>query len=136
MDEIDWKSEAAQALKRQDCFDLLNRLNEKMPPVSTRADIYVVDGAAMAFEYDARRTEDIDCVIRRHEAEVLIAAEAVAAEMPGLPPDWLNQAAKESGNLPAGPDQDERPSYRATRIEANSASPEWLLAMKLDANRE
>lgn len=137
MDEIDWRSEGAQSLKRQDCFELLNRLNEKMPPMGTAADIYVVGGAAMAFEYDdARRTEDIDCVIGRHEAAVLIAAEAVAAETPGLPADWLNPSAKESGNLPEGPDPDERPSYRATRIEANSASPEWPLAMKLDANRE
>jgi hypothetical protein len=108
-----------------------------MPPVHTPADIYVVGGAAMALEYDAvRQTEDIDVVIRRYESEVLAAAEAVAAENADIEPDWLNQTAKAHKNLPRVADPDERTSYEGSRVRVNSAGPEWLLAMKIEAGRE
>ncbi len=137
MDEIDWSTEKRRLLDRRRCYELLDKLNEKMPPVHTPADIYVVGGAAMALEYDAvRQTEDIDVVIRRYESEVLAAAEAVAAENADIEPDWLNQTAKAHKNLPRVADPDERTSYEGSRVRVNSAGPEWLLAMKIEAGRE
>lgn len=137
MDEIDWSSERRGLLDRRRCYELLDKLNERMPPVPTPADIYVIGGAAMALEYDpARQTEDIDVVIRRYESEVLAAAEAIAAENPDLGPDWLNQTANAHNNLPRVADPDERTSYEGSRIRVKSAGAEWLLAMKIEAGRE
>lgn len=137
MDEIDWSSEKRGLLDRQRCYELLDKLNQKMPPVPTPAEIYVIGGAAMALEYDAtRQTEDVDVVIRRYGSEVLAAAEAIAAESPGLGADWLNQTAKAHRNLPTAADPDERTSYEGSRIRVKSAGAEWLLAMKIEAGRE
>ena len=62
-------------------YELLDRLNEKMPPLRQPAGIYVIGGAAMMFEYDAgRETEDVDCIIEDYREEVIEAAEQVAAE--------------------------------------------------------
>ena len=117
--------------------ELLGRLSEKMPALQEPAEIYVIGGAAMMFEYDARRqTEDIDCVIRSYRPEVLEAAEQVAREEPGLGPDWLNEEADKFGSVPEGPDPDERTSYSGARIHVVSAGPERLLAMKLSSNRQ
>lgn len=137
MDEIDWTSERRRLLDRRRCYELLDKLNEKMPPVRTPADIYLIGGAAMALEYDpVRQTEDMDVVIRRYESEVLAAAEAIAAENPDIEPDWLNQTAKAHKNVPTVADPDERTSYEGSRIRVKSAGAEWLLAMKIEASRE
>lgn len=124
-------------LTRSRGMELLNRLSENMPVLPQPADIYVVGGAAMMFEYDAaRETEDIDCIIRRYREEVLEAAERVAEAEPGLSPDWLNEEASNMGLPPEAGDLEERLSYDGQRIRIASASPRRLLAMKLDSHRE
>ena len=54
------------------------------------------------------------------------------AEEQGLPVDWLNDAVK--GFMP-GPDEDPRPVPDIQGIEVTTASPRYLLAMKLMAMR-
>lgn len=92
----------------------------------------------IAFEYDPadRRTQDIDCIIKRYREEVIEAAERVAEEAGNIPPDWLNEVAYQQGKLPQGDDTDQRTSYQGTRLVVHSAGPERLLAMKLHASRE
>jgi hypothetical protein len=85
----------------------------------------------MALAYSARRvTRDIDAVF---EPKMLIyeAAERVAERL-DLPEDWLNDGVK--GFLP-GPDRDAVPLPQVTGIEVTTASPRYLLAMKLLAMR-
>jgi Nucleotidyltransferase of unknown function (DUF6036) len=68
------------------------RLGDRLGRRGVVADIYVFGGAAMALEYDARRsTRDIDAVFEPHGV-VVEEAWAVADEM-RLPRWWLNNQA-------------------------------------------
>lgn len=63
---------------------------------------------------------------------VIYAAAAKVANQMELPEDWLNDAAK--GFMP-GPDEERRPLPEIEGIEVSTASPRYLLAMKLMASR-
>lgn len=109
----------------------LQALGEELTREEVRAQIFIVGGAAMALAYSTRRvTKDIDAVFEPKQS-VYAAAARVAAEL-GLPEDWLNDAVK--GFLP-GPDEDPRPVPAIEGIEVTTASPRYLLAMKLMAMR-
>lgn len=111
---------------------LFEELSEELERRGTRAEIFLVGGAAMALAYDARRaTRDIDAVFQPKE-EVYSAAAAVAARH-DLPDDWLNDGVK--GFLP-GDDPRARPVYESDALRVDVASPQYLLAMKLLAARE
>ena len=85
----------------------------------------------MALAYSTRRvTKDIDAVFEPKSA--IYAAAAKVAEDLGLPEDWLNDAAK--GFMP-GDDEHPRPVPDVRGIEVTTASPRYLLAMKLMAMR-
>lgn len=112
--------------------DLFRRLGERLQRRGVVGDVYVIDGAAMALAYDARRaTRDIDAVIRSHGV-VLDEAHALADEL-GLPRWWLNEQASvyvaRSGD-PEAPISFDHPGLRVS-----TASPEHLLAMKAMASR-
>jgi hypothetical protein len=93
--------------------------------------VFIVGGAAMALAYSTRRvTRDIDAVFEP-KAAIYQAARKVARDL-GLPDDWLNDAAK--GYMP-GTDHDARPLPAVHGIEISTASPRYLLAMKLMAMR-
>ncbi len=85
----------------------------------------------MALAYSTRRvTKDIDAVF---EPKALIyEAAAKVAEDLGLPEDWLNDAVK--GFMP-GEDEHPRALPEIEGIEITTASPRYLLAMKLMAMR-
>jgi hypothetical protein len=109
----------------------LEALGEELTSEGVRGQVFIVGGAAMALAYSARRvTRDIDAVF---EPKMLIyeAAERVAERL-DLPEDWLNDGVK--GFLP-GPDRDAVPLPQVTGIEVTTASPRYLLAMKLLAMR-
>lgn len=85
----------------------------------------------MALAYSTRRvTKDIDAVFEPKSA-IYDAAEKVA-QTHGLPADWLNDAAK--AFMP-GKDAHARPLPDIEGIEVTTASPRYLLAMKLMAMR-
>jgi len=85
----------------------------------------------MALAYSTRRvTKDIDAVFE--PKAVVYAAAARVAEQLGLPDDWLNDAVK--GFMP-GPDDEARPVPEIQGIEVSTASPRYLLALKLMAMR-
>ena len=112
-------------------LDALNALGEQLSRQDIRGQIFIVGGAAMALAYSTRRvTKDIDAVFEPKSA-IYTAAEKVAEEQ-GLPADWLNDAAK--AFMP-GRDPEARPLPNVKGIEVTTASPRYLLAMKLMAMR-
>jgi Nucleotidyltransferase of unknown function (DUF6036) len=112
-------------------LDALQALGAELTREGVRAQIFIVGGAAMALAYSTRRiTKDIDAVFEPKHT-VYAAAASVAEEL-GLPDDWLNDAVK--GFMP-GPDDAPRPVPAVEGIEVTTASPRYLLAMKLMAMR-
>jgi Nucleotidyltransferase of unknown function (DUF6036) len=119
-------------LDREQIRRLFDELSEELARRGTRAEIFLVGGAAMALAYDARRaTRDIDAVFQPKEE--VYAAAAVVAGRHDLPDDWLNDGVK--GFL-SGDDPQARPVYESDALHVDVASPRYLLAMKLLASRE
>lgn len=109
----------------------LQALGEELLREDVRGQIFIVGGAAIALAYSTRRvTKDIDAVFEP-KAAIYKAAEKVAADLE-LPEDWLNDAVK--GYMP-GADEHPRPLPGIRGIEITTASPRYLLAMKLMAMR-
>jgi Nucleotidyltransferase of unknown function (DUF6036) len=109
----------------------LEALGDELTSQGVRGQIFIVGGAAMALAYSTRRiTKDIDAVFEPKSA--IYTAAAKVAEEHGLPEDWLNDAAK--GFMP-GEDEHARPVPEVRGIEITTASPQYLLAMKLMAMR-
>jgi Nucleotidyltransferase of unknown function (DUF6036) len=110
----------------------LQALGDELTRNGIHGQVFVVGGAAIALAYSTRRvTRDIDAVFE--PKTVIYEAAAKVADKLGLPEDWLNDAVK--GYLPAGPDEESRPLVEIRGIEVNTASPRYLLAMKLMAMR-
>ncbi len=109
----------------------LQALGDELTRQGVRGQIFIVGGAAMALAYSTRRvTRDIDAVFEPKSS--IYEAAATVAEDLGLPKDWLNDAVK--GFMP-GKDAQARSVPEITGIEITTASPEYLLAMKLMAMR-
>lgn len=109
----------------------LQALGDELTRQGIKGQIFVVGGAAMALAYSTRRvTKDIDAVFEP-KSIIYRAADEVAEEL-GLPEGWLNDAVK--AYLP-GPDRDARVVPEIHGLEVTTASPRYLLAMKLLAMR-
>jgi hypothetical protein len=109
----------------------LQALGDELSREGIRGQIFIVGGAAMALAYSTRRvTKDIGAVFEP-KTSIYEAAAKVADEL-GLPEDWLNDAAK--AYMP-GVDKNPRPLPDVHGIEITTASPRYLLAMKLMAMR-
>jgi len=111
---------------------LFGELSDWLEKAGVHAQLFVVGGAAMALAYDeGRLTRDVDAVLVP-APEVRKAAESIA-EVHGLEPDWLNDAAK--GFLP-GSDENPTTVFASESLLVQIPSPEYLLAMKLHASRD
>ncbi|HEY1776083.1 MAG TPA: hypothetical protein VGG41_07985 [Solirubrobacteraceae bacterium] len=109
----------------------LEDLGHELTSQGIHGQIFIVGGAAMALAYSNRRvTKAIDAAFEP-KAAIYEAAQRVAERL-GLPDDWLNDGVK--GFLP-GVDRDARPLPEIRGIEVSTASPRYLLAMKLLAMR-
>jgi hypothetical protein len=116
---------------RPEILKALQALSDELSARGVRGQIFIVGGAAMALAYSTRRvTKDIDAVFEPKSS--IYEAAAKVAENLGLPEDWLNDAAK--GFMPGG-DGEARPVPDIQGIEITTASPRYLLAMKLMAMR-
>lgn len=116
---------------RAEILRALQALGDELTARAVHGQIFVVGGAAMALAYSTRRvTKDIDAVFEP-KSSIYEAAAKVAEDL-GLPDDWLNDAAK--GFMP-GSDREARPVPDIEGIEITTASPRYLLAMKLMAMR-
>ena len=120
-----------QRFSRAQIVRALQALGEELARRGIRGQIFIVGGAAMALCYSTRRvTRDIDAVFEP-KASIYEAAVAIATEL-GLPDDWLNDAVK---SYLSGKDEDARRLPEVDGIEITTASPRYLLAMKLMAMR-
>lgn len=120
-----------KAFNRKEIVEALQALGAELTREGVRGEIFVVGGAAMAIAYSTRRvTKDVDAVFEPKSA-VYEAAGRVAEQL-CLPDDWLNDAVK--GFMP-GPDAEAVAVPEVEGIEVTTASPEYLLAMKLIAMR-
>ncbi len=118
-------------LTRARILTALQALGDELRGRGIRGQIFIVGGAAMALAYSERRvTRDIDAVFEP-KSSIYAAAAKVAQEL-DLPEDWLNDAVK--AFMP-GEDADARPLPDIAGIEITTASPRYLLAMKLMAMR-
>jgi len=109
----------------------LQAVGDELTGQGVRGQIFIVGGAAMALAYSTRRVTKVVDAVFEPKAIIYQAATRVAREL-GLPDDWLNDAAK--AFMP-GPDDNARPLPEVRGIEITTASPQYLLAMKLMAMR-
>ena len=115
---------------RDRIIELLTELGRRLSAKGVEGRLYVVGGAAMALEFDTRRTtRDIDAVL--HPATTVADEAASMAADLGLPTGWLSAAATQFIPLP-----DEDPvSLDVEGLQVAVSSPANLLAMKMAAGR-
>lgn len=121
---------SATGFDRDKIIDLLTELGRRLTAKGVAGRLYVVGGAAMALEFDTRRTtRDIDAVFHPHTT-IADEAASMATDL-GLPPGWLSAAAQAFIPLP-----DEDPvSLDIEGLQVAVSSPANLLAMKMAAGR-
>jgi hypothetical protein len=118
-------------LARKDILRAFERMSQILEARGVKADLYVVGGAAMALAFKARpSTRDVDAIFKRRN-EVFKAAAEVAREQ-GLPDEWLNDASKK---FIGRPDRRPLPILDRPGLRVMAGSPEYLLAMKILADR-
>jgi hypothetical protein len=120
-------------LTRDRILELFVELDQELVKSSTRSDMFLVGGAAMALAYDARpATRDVDA-IWHPSAEVRAAAARIARRHDDLEIDWLNDGVK--GFLPGDDQGARRVVFEGDALTVSAASPEYLVATKLLASR-
>lgn len=113
--------------------DALDELSEALARDRRRAHIHMVGGGAMIMLYGRRTlTGDIDVAIAEGHGPVLDAVRRIAMRR-GWPTTWLNEQA--SMYRPQAADPAPRPLYSSPSLTVMGASPEYMLAMKLQAAR-
>ena len=118
---------------RAEIRDALDELSEALARDRRRAHIHMVGGGAMIMLYGRRTlTGDIDIAIAEGHGPVLDAVRRIAARR-GWPTTWLNEQA--AMYRPQAPDPAPRPLYSSPSLTVMGASPEYMLAMKLQAAR-
>ena len=112
---------------------LLSELDAELASenLDTPCRIVIAGGAAIALRVPSRVTGDVDVVSEGMPAAVRRAAERVASRH-GLRPDWINDAAKLKTVAVA---TDPEPVFEGARLVVESASPRYILAMKLVSAR-
>jgi hypothetical protein len=118
-------------LTRSAIINALEALGDELTRDGISGQVFIVGGAATALAYSTRRvTRDFDAVFEPKAA--IYAAATRVAERLDLLDNWLNDGV--TGFLP-GADRDAVPLPEVRGIEVTTASPRYLLAMKLLAMR-
>lgn len=121
------------ALSREQIIGILAELGQDLDAQGIRAQLFVVGGAAMALAYNMRRiTADVDGVFEP-KTVIYEAARRVAGRHAELAEDWLNDGVK--GLLPAGADRHAKVILDLPGITVTVPSPQYLLALKVQAAR-
>jgi hypothetical protein len=119
-------------LTRERILGLFEKLDAKMFEVGIEATAFVVGGAAIALSVnDLRVTTDIDAKYEQPALDALI--QSVAHEE-DLPPDWLNNTIHAT-LVYFKDDASPKTVFNGKMLSIQTASPEYLLAMKLAARR-
>lgn len=111
-------------------LQLLTELGRRLSAKGVAGRLYIVGGAAMALQFDTRRsTRDIDAVLHP-PTTVAAEAKSMASDL-GLPLGWLSSAAQAFIPMP-----DEDPvSLDVAGLQVAVSSAANLLAMKMAAGR-
>lgn len=124
--EPDWAP-----MGREEMLRYLGLVGEQLAAGGLTGEIVVVGGAYMMLVLRRREaTKDIDAYFAAHPGAIRRAAERVAADH-GLPPDWLNDAAK--GFMHTQPTSSLWLEVPGLRVHA--PDPAYIFAMKAYAGR-
>lgn len=121
-------------LDRKRLIELFDELSEELRFTRTRAQIYIVGGAAMslAFARD-RTTRDVDARIDTGHSRLTEAVQKIGRKYE-LGDTWLNDQATTA--IPRETDTRARTLYESPYLTVTGASAKHLLAMKLLAARD
>lgn len=121
---------------RDDLFAGLEALADELERRNIYGHVYVVCGAAIAMTFvPDRMTRDIDAVIERGRSGVMECVSAVAAKK-DWPASWLNDHIAQSVRaVPPTGDKQARVLWAHKHLLVSGASPKYLLAIKIRANR-
>jgi hypothetical protein len=118
-----------QSALRALMLELADRLGRR----GVRANVYVIDGAAMAMQFDERRaTRDIDAVVLSGHGPLIEEVRALA-RLHDLPTTWLNEQA--ASYVARVADTGSSIVFDHPNLSVAAASAEHLLAMKMLAAR-
>lgn len=121
-------------LGRDRILELFDELSEELRFGRTRAQVYVVGGAAMSLAFDRERTtRDVDARIASGHHQLSLAVRTVGLRH-GLPDTWLNEQA--TAWMPLADDARAKTLYESPYLTVTGASASHLLAMKLRSARE
>lgn len=120
-------------LDRERIIELFDELSDELRFTRTRAQIYIVGGAAMslAFARD-RTTRDVDARIDTGHSRLTEAVQKIGRKY-GLGDTWLNDQATTA--IPRARDTRARTLYDSPYLTVTGASARHMLAMKLLAAR-
>ena len=118
---------------REEILDALEELSKLLARDRLRAQIHMVGGSAMIMLYGRRSlTGDIDVTVAEGHGPLLDAVRRIARRR-GWPSTWLNEQA--TPYQPRDPDPAPRSIFSSPSLVVMGASPEYMLAMKLQAAR-
>ena len=124
----------AGSLDHDSLVELLDELARALERKRVRGHIYVVGGAAMTLSFSRERsTHDVDARIEHGHGAVTDAAREIGRTH-GLGDSWLNEQA--TFYMPQAKDHRARTVYDSPFLVVTGASPEHMLAMKLESGRE
>ena len=120
-------------LDRERLLNLFDELSAELRFSRTRAQIYIVGGAAMSLAFDRERTtRDVDARIDTGLSRLVEAVRKVGRRH-GLGDTWLNDQATTA--IPRSADRRSETLYSSPHLTVTGASARHLLAMKLLAAR-
>ena len=120
-------------LDRERIVKLFDELSAELRFTRTRAQIYIVGGAAMSLAFDRERTtRDVDARIDAGHSRLVEAVRRVGRRH-GLGDTWLNDQA--TAAIPRSADKRAETLYQSPNLTVTGASAKHLLAMKLLAGR-
>lgn len=121
-------------LDRRRIRELFDELSDELKWTRTRAQIYIVGGAAMSLAFSRdRTTRDVDARIDAGHYRLTEAVRKLGRKH-GLGDTWLNDQATTA--IPRRTDAAAQTVYQSPYLTVTGASAEHLLAMKLLAARE
>lgn len=119
-------------LSRETLVSALTLLSDELGRLGVKGELNIVGGTAMVLAFDARKsTKDVDAIFEP-TADVRHAATAVSGPL-GLPPDWLNDAAK--GFMSPSGDFTGVETIELPHLRVQAPTAEYMLAMKVLAAR-
>ena len=122
------------SLDRTRILELFDELSRELRFRGTRAQIYIVAGAAMSLAFSRERTtREVDARIDTGHSRLTEAVRTVNRRH-GLADTWLNDQATTA--IPRAADARAETLYQSSHLTVTGASAKHLLAMKLLAARE